>query len=138
MSELTIRLKRLGKKRLRTVPYKVPASAMTLRELIRACVDREVARFNDKQTEPTVISFLTPEDIGVAARDGKIAFGEVSNPTPADAETATAVALQAHADGVFVVFVDDEEIRDPNATLELTADSVVTFLRLTFLSGTYW
>ena len=138
MSELTIRLKRLGKKRLHTVPYKVPTGTMTLGDLIRSCVAAEVARFNETRTDPTLISFLTPGEIQAAAEAGKVAFGEVASTKQADVEKATAVALQAHTDGVFVVFVGDEEVRDLTEEINLTEDSVVTFIRLTFLSGTFW
>lgn len=140
MSEVTIHLKRLGKKRLRTVPYRLPAGTTTLRGLITACVEREVGRFNAGREEPSLVAFLSPEEIGEAARAGRVSFGEAINPEPADPDPAAAVAtaLTAHADGVFLVFVDDDEITDPAADLELTATSTVTFLRLTPLTGTHW
>jgi len=138
MDHLQIRLKRLGKKRLRTVPVKLSGPVADLDGLLRACVASEVARFNASREEPKFVSFLTPAEIGRRSRGGKVTFGDVSNPETADVETATEVALQAWKDGVFVVFVDDEEIKELTTPLSLDKDSVVTFLRLTFLTGTMW
>lgn len=128
----------MGKKRLHTVPYKASADVKTLADLIRTAVTGEVERFNTSRTEPKLFSFLTPGEIEGQAKDGKVAFGEVDNTDEADLETAVATALQAHADGIFLVFVDDDEIRDLTQEITLEEGNVVTFLRLTFLTGTLW
>jgi len=138
MTDISLRLKRLGKKRLHTVPYKVSADVKTLTELIRAAVTGEVERFNASRTEPKLFAFLTPSEIQRQATDGKITFGEVENTDEADLEAAVETALQAHADGVFLVFIDDDEVRSLTEVINLEEGSVVTFLRLTFLTGTLW
>lgn len=138
MTTLTVRLKRLGKKRFRNLPYRLGGEVGNLRELITACVQKEVGRFNAEREEPEVLPFLGPEAIGKQIRDGKVSFGEVANPQPADADKATEVALQAWEDGMYVVFLDDDELRSLDASFSLAEGSTVTFIRLTFLTGTFW
>jgi len=138
MTNISLRLKRLGKKRLHTVPYKVSADVKTLADLIRAAVTGEVERFNASRTEPKLFAFLTPAEIQERAEDGKVSFGEVDNTDKADLEAAVETALQAHADGVFLVFIDDDEVRSLTEEIALEEGNIVTFLRLTFLTGTLW
>jgi len=138
MPDISIRLKRLGKKRIHTVPYTLPAEVTTLRQLIRACVEKEVDRFNTSRTEPRLFAFLTPAEIQSQSESGKVGFGDLSNTDEADHEKALDVALQAHEDGVFCVFIDDEEVRHADDAIILTDGSVITFLRLTFLTGLLW
>ena len=138
MTNISLRLKRLGKKRLHTVPFRVPETVKTLADLIRTAVTGEVERFNASRAEPKLFAFLTPAEIQGQAEDGKVGFGEVANTDEANLETAVATALQAHADGVFLVFIDDDEIRSLDDEISLEEGSVVTFLRLTFLTGTLW
>ncbi|SEQ31480.1 hypothetical protein [Neolewinella agarilytica] len=138
MPDISIRLKRLGKKRIHSVPYVITSEVSTLRELIRACVEKEVDRFNESREEPKVFAFLTPAEIQSQSQDGKVSFGELANQNKADQEQAIAVALQAHEDGVFCVFIDDDEIRSASDSITLQDGSIVTFLRLTFLTGTLW
>jgi len=138
MTEISLRLKRLGKKRIRTVPYRISAEVKTLADLIRATVTNEVERFNASRAEPKLFAFLTPAEIQAQSQDGKVGFGDIANTDEADLEQAIEVALQAHADGVFLVFIDDEEIRSLDEELTLEEGSEVTFLRLTFLTGLLW
>lgn len=138
MTEISLRLKRLGKKRIHTVPYRISTEVKTLADLIRAAVTNEVERFNNSRTEPKLFAFLTPADIQAQSKDGKIGFGNLANTDEADLEQAIEVALQAHADGVFLVFIDDDEIRSLDDEITLTEGSEVTFLRLTFLTGLLW
>lgn len=138
MPNISLRLKRLGKKRLHTVPYKVTAEVKTLADLLRAVVTKEVDRFNEARESPKLFAFLTPAQIQEQSADGKIGFGALANRELADQDAAIATALQAHTDGVFLVFVDDEEIRSLDAAITLETGTVVTFLRLTFLTGLLW
>lgn len=138
MTEISLRLKRLGKKRIHTVPYRISSEVKTLADLIRATVTNEVERFNASRAEPKLFAFLTPADIQAQSQDGKVGFGDLANTDEADLEKALEVALQAHADGIFLVFIDDDEIRSLDDTITLNAGSEVTFLRLTFLTGLLW
>ena len=63
MKELTIQLKRLGKKKIKQVPISLDSTPENLKELISACVRSEVKRYNEKREGVQVISFLTPVKI---------------------------------------------------------------------------
>jgi hypothetical protein len=138
MTEISLRLKRLGKKRIHTIPYRVSTEVKTLADLIRAAVTNEVERFNSARTDPKLFAFLTPSDIQAQSQDGKVGFGDVANTDEADLAQALEVALQAHIDGIFLVFIDDDEVRSLDDEITLTEGNEVTFLRMTFLTGLLW
>ena len=136
--ELTLQLKRLGKKKVKEVPFTLESHPKNLEDLLIGCVEHQVEAYNKKRTEVNIIGFLSPAEIEAQAQSGKVDFGEITNTTLANHQQAIDNVLLAFKDGLFVVFVDDEEITDLNAPLQLTSNSVVAFIRLTFLVGTYW
>jgi hypothetical protein len=135
---MKIQLKRLGKKKVKTLDYQIDTIPKTLKELIESCVKAEVKIYNEKRENTQLISFLSPKDIQEQSEKGKIGFGDIANTTLAIEQEAIENALLGFKDGLFVVFVDDEEIKKLDLKLTLTEKATITFLRLTFLTGTYW
>ncbi len=135
---LRIQLKRLGKKKVKHLDYTVEKTPKTLRELIEFCVQSEVKRYNEKRENVDLLSFLTPKDIQEQGEKGKISIGDIENKTLAIASEAITNAVQGFQDGLFVVFIDDDEIKEIDEPLSITPNSTIAFIRLTFLSGTYW
>lgn len=138
MSILTLQLKRLGKKKIHLLEFEIEKQPQTLKDLIEECVKSEVKRYNEKREEIKLMSFLSPKDIQEQSETGKIGFGDLENRELAQVDEAIANALLAFEDGLFVVFVDDEEIKSFEQSIDLKPDSVIAFIRLTFLTGTYW
>ncbi len=147
MSILTLQLKRLGKKKIHLLEFEIEKQPQTLKELIEECVKSEVKRYNEKsevkrynekREEIKLMSFLSPKDIQEQSETGKIGFGDLENRELAQVDEAIANALLAFEDGLYVVFVDDEEIKSFEQSIALKPDSVIAFIRLTFLTGTYW
>ena len=136
--KLTLQLKKLGKKKVKQVPFTLEKSPKNLEDLLIGCVKNQVEAFNKKRTEVNVIGFLSPAEIQEKAESGKVEFGELANTDLANLQKAIDNVLLAFKDGLFVVFVDEDEITDLNAPLELTSESVIAFIRMTFLVGTYW
>ena len=136
--ELTLQLKRLGKKKVKQVPFTLEETPKNLKDLLIGCVKNQVEAFNKKRTEVNVVGFLSPSEIEEKAQSGKVEFGELANTDLANLEKAIENVLLAFKDGLFVVFVDDDEVTDLKAPLEITQDSVIAFIRMTFLVGTYW
>lgn len=134
----TLQLKRLGKKKVKEVPFTLNQTPKNLKALLIACVKNQVDTFNTKRTAVNVIGFLTPTQIEEQAHSGKIDFGDITNTNLANQQQAIDNVLLAFKDGLFVVFVDDNEITDLQTPLQLSSDSVIAFIRLTFLVGTYW
>lgn len=138
MSILTLQLKRLGKKKIHLLEFEIEKQPQTLKELIEECVKSEVKHYNEKREEIKLMSFLSPKDIQEQSETGKIGFGDLENRELAQVDEAIANALLAFEDGLYVVFVDDEEIKSFEQSIDLKPDSVIAFIRLTFLTGTYW
>ena len=138
MEQVVLQLKRLGKKKIHSIPFLVSKRPDTLRTLIEECVRQEVQGYNQERVAHTLIPFLTPAAIQEQSETGKISFGAIENETPAKMEEALENAFLAFQDGLFVVMVDDTEIKDLDAQLHLNDASVISFIRLTFLAGTYW
>lgn len=136
--ELTLQLKRLGKKKVKEVPFTLETSPNNLEDLLIACVKNQVDAFNKKRTEVNVVGFLSPAEIQEQAQSGKVEFGDITNKDLANQQKATDNVLLAFKDGLFAVFVNDDEVTDLKAPLELTSNSVIAFIRMTFLVGTYW
>lgn len=137
-NNIQIKLKKLGKKKIKQFEIELQSSVENLEDLIVEIVKSEVKRFNDKQENPSIVSFLSNQAINEQSESGKVSFGDIHNQDKAIEHEAIENALLAHADGMFVVFVDDEEIKDLKENITITEHSEVVFLRLTFLTGTYW
>lgn len=135
---MQIQLKKLGKKKIKIIEVTLEKQPETLRELISECVKSEVKRFNDSREDTSLIPFLSVQEIGEQAQEGKITFGDKENRTLADLSVALDTAFLAFTDGLFAVFVDDEEVKALDAPLTITPETVITFIRLTFLAKAPW
>ncbi|WP_234859522.1 hypothetical protein [Aquimarina aquimarini] len=138
MQEISIHLKRLGKKKIHSTTIHTNKAINTLEDLLIACVKSEVSKFNEKRENPHLLPFLTPSDIQKQSTSGKIGFGEIHNLDKATIEESIQVAIQGFKDGLFIIFINDNEIQELEQEIHLDQESIVTFLRMTFLTGTYW
>ena len=135
---MQIQLKKLGKKKIKIIEVTLEKQPETLRELISECVKSEVRRFNDSREDTSLIPFLSAQEIGEQAQEGKITFGDKENRTLADLAVALDTAFLAFTDGLFAVFVDEDEVKELDTPLTITPDTVITFIRLTFLAKAPW
>ncbi|NLU92548.1 hypothetical protein [Chitinophaga sp. Ak27] len=110
----------------------------SLRELLLAVVAQQVADYNSKPLEKNLLPFLSSGEVADLVTTGKAGFGSIYNEHKADREKAQETALQAFADGLFAVFIDDEEIKKITDHFSLNSHTVITFVRLTFLAGSIW
>lgn len=134
------RVKSIGKSRniLEPVEYLIPDSVNSLRQLITAIVETEVEKYNAKGTGLQLIPYLTAEQIEEQADEGKVSFGTVYSDKKADKNKAVRNAMQCLEDGLVRVFMDEEELSEPDKELVIKEDTVFTFIRLTFLAGRMW
>ncbi|MFK8010256.1 MAG: hypothetical protein AB8H03_28135 [Saprospiraceae bacterium] len=138
MGNISLKLQKLGKRKINIIEIEVTDQINTLKDLIQACVKSEVKKYNDKKTTINLISFLTPTAIQNQSKTGKISFGDTANINKADLEKSLETVLQGFTDGLFVVFIDDEEIKNLDQKINLEGEPPITFLRLSFLTGTFW
>lgn len=133
--QVILQLKRLGRKKVISVPYKLEASPTTLNGLLTEFVKIEVRKYNTKREERQLVSFLNPQLIQEQAQQGKVAFGDIENVQEMSVEKALAIALQAFEDGLYVVFIDGQEVKSLDSPIVLLDGTEVAFIRLTFLVG---
>jgi hypothetical protein len=138
---ITVSGKTLGLKKPLFADWSIPFppdvgdGGLTLRDLISRIVRAEVEAFRTRQEERRTFRALTARDISAAAERGKIDMGGSDLKQEVDAEQAVGVALEAFGDGLFLVVVDGEDVRDLDAPVRLQPDSRVTFIRLAMLAG---
>lgn len=101
----------------------------SLEELLTEIVKYEVGKFRLRQNSDDVMQQLT---------NGKITFNSIFNKSKVDIEESIKIAITAYKDGLFSVFLNDEEVKSLNSEIYLDSKSVLTFIKLTFLTGTYW
>lgn len=138
--ELYVRIKAIGKRKDILVPtaYTLPDGLCSLRQLLTAVVQKEVALYNSKEAEAQIIPILTQQELDDQARIGKVGFGTIYSHKKADPHKAISNAIGCWEDGLVRVFLGEEELTDLDAPLSIKPQSVLTFIRLSFLSGSIW
>lgn len=144
--QVTVAVKSIGQKRsklkLDTITLDNLHSPCTLKCFLLAMVEQQLTAFNQKKVaDPTKDQTQTPLSenyLDLLTQTGKAGFELRYNEKQADLEAAQENALQCFEDGVFAVFVNDEEIRKLDYTLSINDDTVISFVRLTFLAGGYF
>ena len=142
MPVLTISARALGKRKPLVPDWQIPwppdeggGEALTLRELITRIVHNEVQAFEKRQEERKLIRILTEREIESGLEKGRVDSGGRDLHQKVDPDEAVGTALQAFEDGLYLVFLDDEEQRDLDKQVFLRPDSKLTFIRLSMLAG---
>lgn len=143
MATLQISGKAIGTKKPLFADWSVPIppdwsseGGRTLRDLIALVVRAEVEAFRQRQEDRRTIRALTARQIEAAAERGKIEMGgsEIP-PQTVDEEEAIAMACQAFEDGMYLVVIDEVDVRELDREIFVREDTRVTFVRLTLLAG---
>lgn len=109
----------------------------TTKDLITELVKINVEKFNKKIDEKDILSIITNENIAKAARIGKIG-DEVHGDKKANLEKALDTAYLAFEDGLYCIFINDEQTEKLDDSLNLKDGDILTFIRLTMLAGRMW
>ena len=109
----------------------------TTKDLITELVKINVEKFNKKIDEKDILSIMTNENIAKAARIGKIG-DEVHGDKKANLEKALDTAYLAFEDGLYCIFINDEQSEKLDDNLSLKDGDILTFIRLTMLAGRMW
>ncbi|GAB4459841.1 MAG: hypothetical protein OHK0029_22990 [Armatimonadaceae bacterium] len=136
---ITIEGKQFGRGKTLFPSWQMPlpeGDVFTLRDFLVAVVRHEVAAFRERQEKRQVLSALTAEAIAEGAARGKVDMGgRPETSTEVDEDAAIHNAIQSFEDGLYYVFVDNEQQTDLSAVLPLRDGSQVLFLRLVALAG---
>ena len=109
----------------------------TTKDLITELVKINVEKFNKKIDEKDILSIMTNENIAKAARIGKIG-DEVHGDKKANLEKALDTAYLAFEDGLYCIFINDEQSEKLYDSLNLKDGDILTLIRLTMLVGRMW
>jgi hypothetical protein len=118
-----------------TLPEAIETTKLTLRSLLTHLVRAEVSAFETRQGQRRLLRILSPEQIQLGLEQGKVDSGGSELDQKVEANAAVEVALQAFEDGLYFVFIDDEQIEGLDAIAPLTPNSQLLFLRLVPLVG---
>ena len=108
--------------------------AVTAAALIEAAVSAEVAAYEQRADEATLVRMLTERELTEDLARGAVRMGDIERPPTVNVDDAVATALLAFDDGIFKIFVGDQEL-DSTSTVDLTDGMDVLFLRLVPLAG---
>ncbi|GGR94418.1 hypothetical protein [Deinococcus sedimenti] len=116
-------------------PIPLTGSAHTLEQLLTALVEHELAAYDQRQAGVGVLRVLTERELEDAALTGRVALSPQDRAATVTPEDAARTALTAFRDGLYYVFLDDEQLTDLSAPVTLRPDSTLLLLRLTALAG---
>ena len=122
--------------RVPLAPEWVTGTPVTLRALLEHVVRAEVAAFRERQEARAVLRALTAAQIADGAAVGKIDSGGRPDAVQAvSADESVQAALQAFEDGLYFVFVNDEQKQSLSDAVTVGEETRLTFLRLVALAG---
>ena len=138
--KIYVNIKQIGKRKnkIDKKEYEIKGKIEAVKDLLIEFVTINVKEFNEGLTENDVVPYLTDEKINDLSDAGKISFGVDYNGKEQDLEKAIENALQSYEDGIYRVFVNDEELGKINDKLDLQENDELTFVRLTMLAGRMW
>lgn len=140
MLKVFITVKSLGKKKnhLDRLGWQLSEAPLTLRALIMDVVATNVRQFNERQVEMPLVPFLMQGDIELQGKSGKVGFGTLYNEKKANEDEAISAAILAFEDGLYRVFINDNEIEGLDDALMLNESDEIAFVRFTMLAGRMW
>ncbi|WP_269242423.1 hypothetical protein [Flavobacterium limnophilum] len=142
---LTLTVKQLGKKqpllKENILNLNTTDSIITVRSLIELVVEHQIKLFNAASFEwddEDQIHLPKENYLPLLTDTGKLGFGALYNHNKIDSLVAQQNAILAFEDGLYAVFYGDDELNDLSLSIDLSLNKTLTFIRLTFLAGSYW
>lgn len=133
-------VKSVGKRKpfLTKKEYILSSAPTTLRELITEIVAHHVREYNERAEESQLIAFLTEEEISTKVTQGKVGFGSKYDDRQASEEASIQTALLAFEDGLYRVFLREEEVSELSSKIDIQDEDDITFIKFTMLAGRLW
>ncbi|RIX60390.1 hypothetical protein D3P08_02180 [Paenibacillus nanensis] len=123
---------------LERVEIELDAHPGTLRGLIAAIVTRNIKALQNGQSDASLIKYLTNEEIQAQGSAGKVGFGHIYNENPPPTRDSVHAAILAYEDGLYRVFIREEEVTALEERLNIEDGDEIVFMRLTMLAGAMW
>lgn len=103
-------------------------------DLVSAAVAAEVAAHEQRADQAVLVRILTARSLAQDLERGAVRTGERERQQEVEVEAAVRAAVLAFHDGLFKVFVGEEEL-EPGGRTRLDEGTEVLFLRLVPLAG---
>ena len=134
-----LKIKALSKRKplIERAAFVIDKPVATSNELVEYIVRRNVDDYNKKAVDAPLFQYLTSDELEDKAASGKIGFNDRKNEKAQDAGKAVENALSCFDDGIFKLFINDDEAGF-NAGINLKENDEITFIRLTMLAGRLW
>ena len=117
-----------------SMPFVIDDGILTSCDLVKFIVRQMVRNFNNKETDKPLFPYLMNDKIVDGAKAGKVNFGERKNDCVQDENKAVENALLSFFDGIFRLFINNEEA-DYDKQIQIQEGDEVSFIRLTMLAG---
>lgn len=112
--------------------------AYKLRELIAEITTIYVTKYNEARDGNPVLKYLTHEEIENQMTVGKVGFNQEHSDKKVDINHSIKVALLGFEDGLYRVFLGEEEICTLDDEVKLKEGDILTFIRFVMLAGRMW
>jgi len=142
---ITISVKQLGKKhpilQEKTISLDTSAAVLSVRTFIALVVKQQVELFHAASFEwedQDTIHLPKENYLPILTDTGKVGFGAVYNHNKVNIAVAQENAIVAFEDGLYALFYGDDQLESLNEEIDLSQNKSITFIRFTFLAGSYW
>jgi len=142
---ISISVRQLGKKhpilQEKSISLDTSAPVVTVRTFIELIVKHQVGLFHSASFEwedQDTIHLPKENYLPILTDTGKVGFGAVYNHNKVDIAKAQENAIVAFEDGLYVLFQGDDQLESLAEEIDLSQNKSITFIRLTFLAGSYW
>ena len=142
---ISISVRQLGKKhpilQEKSISLDTSAPVVTVRTFIELIVKHQVGLFHSNLFEwedQDTIHLPKENYLPILTDTGKVGFGAVYNHNKVDVAKAQENAIVAFEDGLYALFQGDDQLESLTEEIDLSQNKSITFIRLTFLAGSYW
>lgn len=137
---VSVTVKSIGKRKnaLTRIPVDLLHTPQTLRQLIASLVEWNVQGLRERVQQVSLVPYLTEGEVQERAENGKVGFGVIYNDGVPDVQKAVDTAILAFEDGLYRVFLCDEEVEELDASLTVKEGDEVVLIRFTMLAGRLW
>ncbi|HET6667346.1 MAG TPA: hypothetical protein VFG98_08715 [Intrasporangium sp.] len=116
-------------------PVAVTPGSHSLRNVLRELVTEEVAAFERRQREQSLLRILTPADLVRGVETGTYAAERRAPQAAPPLDDAWRRAVEAFDDGLYYVFVDDHQIEELETVVTVGPQTRMRLVRLVALAG---
>ncbi|HEY1195353.1 hypothetical protein [Flavobacterium sp.] len=142
---ITISVKQLGRKhpilQEKIISLDNTTSIVTVRTFLELIVKNQVELFHASSFEfedEDKIHLPKENYLPILTDTGKVGFGALYNHNKVDLAKAQENAIVAFEDGLYAVFFGEDQLETLSQEIDLSKNNPITFIRLTFLAGSYW